>query len=171
MNSFCHRAITQRMLAGWSYHPQASEEETRRWSLCNIIFAHFSFCEVISLYLFLNIILFFPGHFFPLVYCETQSMGIDKFQLSLVQSLSHVQLFVTPWTAARPPCQSSTPGVYSNSCPLSQWCHPTISSSVIPLSSHLQSFPASGVFSNEAALRIRWPKYWSLSFSIGPSKD
>ena len=47
---------------------------------------------------------------------------------------------------ARPPCPSPTPGVYSNSCPLSQWCHPAISSSVIPFSSHLQSFPASGSF-------------------------
>ena len=47
---------------------------------------------------------------------------------------------------ARPPCPSPTPGVYPNSCPLSRWCHPTISSSVVPLSSHLQSFPASGSF-------------------------
>ena len=47
---------------------------------------------------------------------------------------------------ARPPCPSSTPGVYSNSSPLSKWCYPTISSSVVPFSSHLQSFPASGSF-------------------------
>ena len=47
---------------------------------------------------------------------------------------------------ARPPCPSPTPGVYSNSCPLSQWCHPTISSSVFPFSSSLQSFLASGLF-------------------------
>ena len=47
---------------------------------------------------------------------------------------------------ARPPCPSPTPGVYSNSCPLSRWCHPTISSPVIPFSTHLQSFPASGSF-------------------------
>ena len=47
---------------------------------------------------------------------------------------------------ARPPCPSPTPGVYSNSCPLSWWCHPTISSSVVPFYSHLQSFPASGSF-------------------------
>ena len=47
---------------------------------------------------------------------------------------------------ARLPCPSPTPGVHSNSCPLSQWCHPTISSSVIPFSSRLQSFPASGTF-------------------------
>ena len=65
---------------------------------------------------------------------------------SSVQLLSCVQLFVTPWTAARrPSCPSPTLGVYSNSYPLSRWCHPTISSSVI-LFSHLQSFPASGSF-------------------------
>ena len=46
----------------------------------------------------------------------------------------------------RPPCSSPTPGVYSNSCPLNLWCHPTISSSVVPFSSCLQSFPASGSF-------------------------
>ena len=46
----------------------------------------------------------------------------------------------------RPPCLSPTPGVYPNSCPSSQWCHPTISPSVIPFSSCLQSFPASGSF-------------------------
>ena len=47
---------------------------------------------------------------------------------------------------ARPPCPSPTPGVHSDSCPLSWWCHPTISFSVIPFSSYLQSFPASGSF-------------------------
>ena len=47
---------------------------------------------------------------------------------------------------ARPPCPSLSPGIYSNSCPLSWWCHPTISSSVIPFSSCPQSFPASGSF-------------------------
>ena len=64
---------------------------------------------------------------------------------SSVQSLSRVQLFPTPWTAA---CQASspTPRVHINPCPLSQWCHSTISSSVIPFSSCPQSFPASGSF-------------------------
>ena len=47
---------------------------------------------------------------------------------------------------ASPPCTSPTPGTYSNSCPLHRWCHPTISSSVVPFSSWLQSFPASGSF-------------------------
>ena len=46
----------------------------------------------------------------------------------------------------RPPCPSPTPGVHPNPCPLSWWCHPTISSSVVPFSSHPQSFPASGSF-------------------------
>ena len=71
---------------------------------------------------------------------------------------------------ARPPCPSPTPRVHPNSCPLSQ-CHPTISPSVIPFSSCHQSFLASGSFKNESALRIRWPKYWSFSFSISLSNE
>ena len=65
---------------------------------------------------------------------------------SSVQLLSCAQLFESPWQHARLPCPSPTPGAYSNSCPSSQWCHPTISSSVSPFSSCLQSFPASGSF-------------------------
>ena len=59
----------------------------------------------------------------------------------------------------RLPCPSLSPRVCSNSCPLSQWCHPNISSSAAPFSSCPQSFPAPGFFSNESALCIRWPKY------------
>ena len=66
---------------------------------------------------------------------------------------------------ARLPCPSPTPGVYSNLCPLSRWCHEAISSSVTPFFSHLESFRIR-VFSKESVLRIRWPKYWSFSFSI-----
>ena len=65
---------------------------------------------------------------------------------------------------------SPSPGACSNSCPLNQWCHPTISSSDVPCSFCLQYFPAS-VFSNESALQIKWPKYWSFSFSISPSNE
>ena len=72
---------------------------------------------------------------------------------------------------ARPHCPSSTPRGCSNSCALSWWCHPTISSSLIPFSSHLQSFPASGFFSNKSFLCIRWPKYWSFIFRINPSNE
>ena len=66
---------------------------------------------------------------------------------------------------ARPPCPTPTPGVHSDSRPSSQWCHLAISSSVIPFSSCTQSLPAS-VFSNESTLCMKWPKYWSFSFSI-----
>ena len=61
--------------------------------------------------------------------------------LSLFTSLQHHGLQHT-----KPPCLSTTFGVYSNLCPLSQWCHPTISSSVVPFSSCPQSFPATGSF-------------------------
>ena len=71
----------------------------------------------------------------------------ESVQFSSFQLLSHVLLFATPWTAAHEASLSITNSrVYSNSCPLSQWCPPTISSSVIPFFSHLQSFPASGSF-------------------------
>ena len=65
----------------------------------------------------------------------------------------------------RLPCPSPTPRIYSNSCPLSQWCHPTISSSH-PLLLPPSVFPIIRVFSHESVLCIRWPKYWSFSFSI-----
>ena len=58
-----------------------------------------------------------------------------------------------------------------NSCPLSWWCHLTISSSVIPFSSLPSVFPSIRVFSNESVLCIRWPEYWSFSFSISPSNE
>ena len=68
-------------------------------------------------------------------------------QFCKVQLLSCVRLFATHGLQhTRPPCPSPTPGVYSNSCPLSWWCPPTISSSVIPFSSCLQSLPASRSF-------------------------
>jgi len=71
---------------------------------------------------------------------------------------------------ARPPCPSPNPGVHSDSRPSSQWYHPAISSSVVPFSSCPQSLPASES-SNESTLHMRWPKYWSFSFSIIPSKE
>ena len=71
----------------------------------------------------------------------------------------------------RPPCPSVTPGVYSNSCPLSQWCHPAISSSVVPFSSCPLIPPSLRVFSSESTLHLRWLKYWIFSFSISPSNE
>ena len=67
--------------------------------------------------------------------------------LLLLSRFSHVRLLVTPWIAAlQPPCPSPTPGVYSHSRPLSWWCHPVISSSVVPFSSCPQPLPASESF-------------------------
>ena len=71
---------------------------------------------------------------------------------------------------ARLSCPSSSPRACSNSCPLSRWCHPTISYSVDPFSSCPQSFPSSGSFL-KSVLCIRWSKFWSFSFSISPSNE
>ena len=72
---------------------------------------------------------------------------------------------------ARPPCLSPTPGIYSNSCPLSQSCHPTISPSVIPFSSRLHSFPASGSFQMSQFFTSGGQRIEVFSFSIGPSNE
>ena len=73
---------------------------------------------------------------------------------------------------ARPPCPSPTPRVYSNSCPLSQWCHQTIYLILCcPLLLPPSIFLSIRVFSNESVLHIRWPKYWSFSFNICPSNE
>ena len=92
--------------------------------------------------------------------------------LAAVQSLSHVRLFATPWTAAR---QASLSFTISGSL-----LKPMSIESVMP-SNHLirchpllllpSVFPSIRVFSNELALQIRWPKYWSFSFSISPSNE
>ena len=88
---------------------------------------------------------FFPSGWVP----ATCPLTILQHRLSSVQfSRSVVSDSLPPHGLqhARPPCPSPTPGVHSNSCPLSRWCHPTISSSVVSFSSRLQSFPASGSF-------------------------
>ena len=94
-----------------------------------------------------------------------------KVRLSSVQLLSHVQLFATPWTAAR---QASLSITNSQSSP-----KPMSVESVMP-SNHLilcrplflpSIFPSIRVFSNESALHIRWPKYWSFSFNISPTNE
>ena len=74
---------------------------------------------------------------------------------------------------ARLHCSSPSLRACSNSCPLSQWYHPTISSSVLccPLLLLPSIFPSIRVFSNGLLLRNQWPKYWSFSFSISPSNE
>ena len=109
---------------------------------------------------------------------EPQGKPIHRFDLfyfSLIrysiQFSSVAQSCPTLWCHeslhARPPCPSPTPRIHSNSHPLSRWCQPAISSSVVPFSSCPQSLLASESFPST----LRWPKYWSFSFSIIPSKE
>ena len=116
------------------------------------------------------------------LHCKAESLPLDHHRSSWkpslqvsqsVQSLSHVHLFATPWTAAH---QASLSIIKSRrllklmSIVSVMPSNYLISSSVVPFS-HLHSFPASGFFSSESVLRIRWPKYWSFSFSISPSSE
>ena len=108
-----------------------------------------------------------------LVFCSFPILSqLTVFQFSSVQSLSHIRLFVTPWTAARQVSLSITntwsllklmniESVMPSKHPI--LCHPLL---LLP-----SIFPSIRVFSNESVLRIRWPKYWSFSFSISPSNE
>ena len=97
--------------------------------------------------------------------------GIEVCVIISCWSLSHFWLFSNPWSAA---CQASLSFTIShswfNSCPLSWWSHPTISPCHRPLLMP-SVFPSIRVFSDESALCIRWPKYWSFSFGISPSNE
>ena len=98
--------------------------------------------------------------------------SIVKKKVSSVQLLSRVQLFVTPWTAA---CQASLSITNSWSPPKPMSIESVMPSNYLilcrPLLFLLSIFPSIRVFSNESALRIRWPKYWSFSFKISPTKQ
>ena len=104
-------------------------------------------------------------------------MHVDKLHLNTVQSVlfscSVVSDSLRPHELqhTRLPCPSPTPGIHSNSCLSSQWCLPAISSSAVPFSSCPQSLPDSESFPIESTLHMRWPKYWSFSFNISPSKE
>ena len=99
-----------------------------------------------------------------------ESVILIDLQFSSVNSIVPDSLRPHGLQHARAPSPSPTPGTYSKSCPLCRWYHPTISSSVVPFSSCPQSLPASGSFPM-SQLCMRWPKYWSFSFSISPSKE
>ena len=85
------------------------------------------------------------------LYLISMFSSVAQLCLTLCDSMDGLQ-------HTRLPCTSPTPGACSNSCPWSWWCHPTISSSVVPFSSCLQPFLHQGLF-NELVLHIRWPKY------------
>ena len=98
--------------------------------------------------------------------------ALHMFQFSSIQfSRSVVSDFLQPHGLqhARPPCPSPAPRVYSDSCPVSRWCHPTISSFVIPFPPIF--IPSIRVFSNESVFRIKWPNYWGFSFNISPFNE
>ena len=92
--------------------------------------------------------IFTPLHHNPVsanwLCCVSDEQTQDSVQFS--SSVISDSLWPHELQYTRPPCPSPTPGAYPNSCPLSQWCHPAISSSVVPFSSCLQSFPASGSY-------------------------
>ena len=96
---------------------------------------------------------------------------IDHKSVQFSSSVMYDSLWPHGLQRARLPYSSLTPGAYPNSCPSSQWNHLTISSSVVPFLLLPSIFPSIRVFSNESVLRIRWPKYWSFSFSISPSNE
>ena len=97
----------------------------------------------------------------PGVFAQVQFTSLTQSCLTLhLHELQHARL----------PGPLSTPRDCANSCPLSQWCYPTISSRC-PLLLPPSIFPSIGVFSNESILCIRWPEYWSFSFSISPSDE
>ena len=110
----------------------------------------------------------------PILFCTCKARLSQSWHCESIH-FSHSVMSESLWPHglqhARLPCPSPTTGACSNSCPSSQWCHPTISSSVFPLSSCLQSFTASYSFSSKSVLCIRCPKYWSVSFSISPSNE
>ena len=93
-------------------------------------------------------------------------LGSVQFSRSVVSNSCDPMDRSTP--GLRPP---PTPGVYSNPCPSSRWCHPAISSSVVPFSSCLQSFPASGSFQISQLFTWGGQSNWSFSFSISPSNE
>ena len=91
---------------------------------------------------------------------------------AFAQSLSCIWLSVTQWTVAHQVSLSFTISrACSNSCPLTQWCHPIMSFSCLPLLLLPSIFPRIRVFSSESTLHIKWPKYWSFSLSISPSSE
>ena len=108
----------------------------------------------------------------PLGTCKLERDCLPSVQFSSVQSLSHVRLFSTPWIVARQASLSITNSRSSlrltfikSVMPSSHLilCHPLLLLPPIP--------PSITVYSNESTLRMRWPKYWSFSFSISPCND
>ena len=104
----------------------------------------------------------------------TNTLTLTYWHLFSSVQFSHSVMSESLWPHglqhSKPPCPSPTPRVYSNLCPFSRWCHPTISSSVVPLSSPIQSLPASGSFQMSQFFASGGQSI-SFSFSISPSNE
>ena len=100
-----------------------------------------------------------------------EASGLSRMLLLFSRSVTSNSLRPHGLQHAQLPCPSPAPGTCSNSCPVSQWCHPTHLILCFPLLLLPSIFPSIRFFSNNLALCIRWPKYWSFSFSISPSNE
>ena len=106
------------------------------------------------------------------IHPSIQSLFLDHSCMRVYQFSSVTQSCLTlrphELQHARPPCPSPAPRVYPNSCPSSWWCHLILCCPFLllpPIPSSIR------IFSSESTLHMRWPKYWSFSFSISPSKE
>ena len=119
-------------------------------SFCVAVFTYFSARNLSTNYFVSTVYIIIHFHFCCsntiFLFSLTFLLPWLHFQFEFSRSVVSDSLWPHELQHARPPCPSPTPRVHSNSCPLSQWCHPTISSSVVPFSSCRQSFLASGSF-------------------------
>ena len=153
------------MTLNWVHKYLKLKSIVDRWPLCHYIVTFF-----VSFYHFKNLFCLSVTtlDFFRLKYFEIFFL----YPFSSVQSLSRVWLFATPWTAAR---QASLSITNSRSLLKLMSIQSVMTSNYLVLCSPLlllpSIFPSTRVFSNESVLHIRWPKYWSFSFSISPSNE
>ena len=146
------QSMVHRVIKSWTQLKQLSMHACthiacRQWNLYGNHFGDITFYLFIHLLIHLDpLFSWIPNTFINLIYGEKSVINWGQGSVQFSRSVVSNSLRPRGLQHTRPLCPSPTPRVYSNSCPLSQWCHPTISSSVYPFSSCLQSFPASGSF-------------------------
>ena len=152
------------------------QPHTHKKSLYVAIHSYFGFFPTPQINEWLNWLRRLPPSSFHCIFLQKQHLSPRGYLLILMLLFSHsVVVFLRPrgLQHARLHCPLLSPTVYLNSCPLSRWCNPTIYRILCHplLLSFLQSFSSIRVFSKESVLCIRWPKYWSFSFSINFSNE
>ena len=146
------QSMVHRVIKSWTQLKQLSMHACthiacRQWNLYGNHFGDITFYLFIHLSIHLDpLFSWIPNTFINLIYGEKSVINWGQGSVQFSRSVVSNSLRPRGLQHTRPLCPSPTPRVYSNSCPLSQWCHPTISSSVVPFPSHLQSFQASGSF-------------------------